>query len=1394
MAINRFIFRIIRKMKKLSGGEEGERSLCTLFKEGSMTRKKTSKKRLLAMMLSLALLVAMMPANIFAAENPANEALAGQETGAEAAEPASEEAGTEAAEPGAEETAAPEETNGDEAAPAEETLSENGPAEVSEESSEEAAGDVVTIEVNQGFSYHTGLNDGNETYLTTFVAKKTTAVMMKIPGSDSFTEEQAKQAVANYTLQAKAVVNGQESDNNELSADKGNFEVKQVYDKDCDVCAGWYAIVNFPTGPDKGTYNFHIKDGDNEVGKLENVTFYETKNLNILVVPVNAYWSKKYDGAATQDGEVAGVKDDQFYDRTGNKRDWSDLCGVLKEYMLDVYPIADVTFEEGQEIQANDASYDMCNEADKNGQKKLWDEVCKLQSKTKDGKDRYDLILAFVRYRQDQGAGQGYTFGKPTNIITYRDKDMLPTVAHEIAHCYQVGDEYNGGSFNTNVNMPPNNYSGRNYVTGENIAKTEGAHEYWKDSKGVKESLKDGEKKNKIQENGAGTMVSLGLRPYSLSKKEFIRWAGVDASGNPTGDVYPVISWMGSGFQGCDGYYFTSSVIWDHLLKELVVKEKKEASQEQGQEENSEQSNAQVFENAINSGVKIDEYSIFDDEDDFYYDDDYRFGESRMVEVNGWLSKAGGSVSVNMSPMFSYDGDLETIDPLEDIYKGRPTVYTFAALNSKDEIVKSPVDKKPSAVSFNGSFFNPGAGKSDRDECNFNFDAEYPEGTTDFIIVKGSIGANGEYDKANIIWQATKDKSICKDEKTFSNKIEGYLNYAEVNDKVAEVEWDVYYPADNAEEPYDNKNKDLYTEVYYCPEGDDGESYYAGCSDDKNWTEGYIKIDTTKFKTKWTRNAYVWIKVTNGVNAVDIYSDENDVTLCNSTITLKGAGIKATKGENNETEYSAVYTGKPIVPNTSVTARDPETGKNIPLTKDVDYTVTYKDNVEVGYASVIVQGIGIYAGKNTQEFEITKKSFAKAVPDNIPDVAWDKAWGSDAKKLDAYITRYISATDEAGNTLVYNKDFTVKFTADGKNSKTLSKVVTKEPESGNSIVVGVEYTGKGCFEGKCNKAVNFEIFSSQDGIIIISDNNAQITLKAAEFQYTGKPVKPAVTKVVVSGNDGKIQLKKNQYKVVYSNNVGVGTGRVRILGKNGYTGSFYTTFTINPKKVTSLTVAGVKNQPYTGKAVSVNELPIVVKAGGIVLTKDVDYRIVSVNGSDYTNVTKKGSEKPALRIELIEAKAGTKSSQMPKVVWKNGSKSVEKKFSIIKTKLNSAAVTFSLSSNVSTNNVIKDPEGKEKIGIMRAATKDELNTGKRKYTYVIEGVSGNFLPKNAVISSAGSIKAYGVDLDPALYDITVSKTNDGKNGTITYKAKNSTSFTGKKTIKFRYINTAAETE
>ena len=60
------------------------------------------------------------------------------------------------------------------------------------------------------------------------------------------------------------------------------------------------------------------------------------------------------------------------------------------------------------------------------------------------------------------------------------------------------------------------------------------------------------------------------------------------------------------------------------------------------------------------------------------------------------------------------------------------------------------------------------------------------------------------------------------------------------------------------------------------------------------------------------------------------------------------------------------YTGKAFTPEPEVSYQ----GKV--LTKDVDYVITYEDNINVGTAKVYIDGIGAYEGRNSTRFRIEK--------------------------------------------------------------------------------------------------------------------------------------------------------------------------------------------------------------------------------------------------------------------------------------------------------------------------------------------------------------------------------------------------------------------------------------
>ncbi len=75
--------------------------------------------------------------------------------------------------------------------------------------------------------------------------------------------------------------------------------------------------------------------------------------------------------------------------------------------------------------------------------------------------------------------------------------------------------------------------------------------------------------------------------------------------------------------------------------------------------------------------------------------------------------------------------------------------------------------------------------------------------------------------------------------------------------------------------------------------------------------------------------------------------------------------------------YTYEYTGKEIKPEVTLNKSNP-TGNPTKLKKGTDYKVSYKNNTQIGYAQIIVTGIGKYKGTKTSSFTICNYDIAKA--------------------------------------------------------------------------------------------------------------------------------------------------------------------------------------------------------------------------------------------------------------------------------------------------------------------------------------------------------------------------------------------------------------------------------
>ena len=107
---------------------------------------------------------------------------------------------------------------------------------------------------------------------------------------------------------------------------------------------------------------------------------------------------------------------------------------------------------------------------------------------------------------------------------------------------------------------------------------------------------------------------------------------------------------------------------------------------------------------------------------------------------------------------------------------------------------------------------------------------------------------------------------------------------------------------------------------------------------------------------------------------------------------------------------SATYTGKDIEPNTVVKIGD------VTLEKDVDYTVEYQNNLNVGIGIVVIKGKGNCSGRKVCWFDITNCDISEISKIDIQDCTY---YGK------AVVPEMV--LENNGTSLVKDKDYTVTF-------------------------------------------------------------------------------------------------------------------------------------------------------------------------------------------------------------------------------------------------------------------------------------------------------------------------------------------------------------------------------
>ncbi|WP_037322999.1 leucine-rich repeat protein [Ruminococcus sp. NK3A76] len=421
--------------------------------------------------------------------------------------------------------------------------------------------------------------------------------------------------------------------------------------------------------------------------------------------------------------------------------------------------------------------------------------------------------------------------------------------------------------------------------------------------------------------------------------------------------------------------------------------------------------------------------------------------------------------------------------------------------------------------------------------------------------------------------------------------------------------------------------------------------------------------------------------------------------------------------DNVELTYSSyVYRGYEIKPEVTVTFN------NSTLKENVDYTVSYSNNINAGTAKVTVTGIGDYNGTVTKTFNISKRSLTDAsikVNDNISNT------------VDGYYSYNGSTTTptlESGIKLTNTTYFkTINLVAG--TDYTISMNGTRF----NNRILDITITGKGNYTGSVDTSVAIKYTPA-----ITNISTCTATFGTTSYTYDGAAKTPTVTV-----KNGSTTLKnRTDYTVSYSNNINAGTAAVTITGKGNYTGTISKTFTINKKDLSTTTITLSQNSyKYDGNA---KKPTVTVKIGSTAIPAtgyNVSYSNNVNAGTAKVTVTGKNNYTGSVSVNFTITKA-TESETTEPVITKPDPEPE------IITPIANCSVTLSASSFIYTGSVIK-PNVTIKNGSVTLVNgtdytvsyNSNINAGTGKVTITGKGNYTGSVSKSFTITRASIAKA-----------------------------------------------------
>lgn len=250
------------------------------------------------------------------------------------------------------------------------------------------------------------------------------------------------------------------------------------------------------------------------------------------------------------------------------------------------------------------------------------------------------------------------------------------------------------------------------------------------------------------------------------------------------------------------------------------------------------------------------------------------------------------------------------------------------------------------------------------------------------------------------------------------------------------------------------------------------------------------------------------------------------------------------------------------------------------LKNGVDYTISYKDNLKAGTASVTITGMGNFTGTVTKKFIINPRVISSA---KIVGLAPKTYNGQEQKQTLTLTYNGMTLKEKTDYQLLYNDNY-------------------------NAGVATVSIIGIGNYKGTVDKAFR---------INPVSITETKITGLAARI-YNGYAQEQYLT---VKYKDWWLSAG-DHYRITYKNNINVGVATVTITGIGNFKGSVSKQFRINRASLNSLSycnkskITGIKDVEYNGNFVTMPITVYIDKDCGIKngnLKEGVDYSVTYKN-------------------------------------------------------------------------------------------------------------------------------------------------------------------------------------